>query len=71
VEEQSKPQQPLSVKLLPEIVNRRKQLEGQWRRKKPPYDLVKAAKYLVWAEKGDETMQRDAEAWFEDNEPIG
>jgi hypothetical protein len=71
VEEQSKPQAPLSVQLLPEIVERRQQLQRQWRRKKPPYDLVKAAKYMIWAEKGNEAMQKEAGAWFEDNEPIG
>jgi hypothetical protein len=70
VEEESKPQRPLAVKLLPEIIQRRKQLEVQWRRKKPPYDLVKAARYMIWVEKGDEAMQKEAGDWFEDNEPI-
>jgi hypothetical protein len=46
------------VQLLPEIIERRQQLQRQWRRKKPPYDLVKAAKYMIWAEKGDEAMQK-------------
>jgi hypothetical protein len=65
------PPRPLKVELLPEIIQRRKQLEVQWRRKRPPFDLVKAARYFVWAEKGDEAMQKEAGDWFEENEPIG
>jgi hypothetical protein len=56
---ESLPLRPLKVELLPEIIQRRKQLEVQWRRKRPPFDLVKAARYFVWAEKGDEAIRRE------------
>jgi hypothetical protein len=65
------PKRPLTVELLPEAIAKRKQLELQWRRKKPPYDLGKAAKYMVWAQKGDEAMQQEAIAWLEANDPMG
>jgi hypothetical protein len=65
------PKRPLTVELLVEVVAKRKQLELQWRRKKPPYDLAKAAKYMVWAQKGDEAMQQEAIAWLEANDPMG
>jgi hypothetical protein len=65
------PKRPLTVELLAETIAKRKQLELQWRRKKPPYDLTKAAKYMVWALKGDEAMQQEAVTWLEANDPMG
>jgi hypothetical protein len=58
------PVKPLSMTLLPEIIHRRKMLETQYRRQKPPYDLAIAAKYLVWSEQGNEEMKTEAIDWL-------
>ena len=67
----SQPPRPLSIELLPQVFAKRKQLETLYHRKKPPYDLVKAAKYLIWAEHGDEVMQLEAIDWLELNDSLG
>jgi hypothetical protein len=61
------PEPPLAVRLLSEIAHRRKLLELNWRRKSHKFDLSKAAKYLVWSEKGDDAMKLEAIDWLQKN----
>jgi hypothetical protein len=58
------PPKPLATLLLPEVNHQRKLLELEWRRKTAPYDIAKAAKFLVWAKKGNAEMQQEAIAWL-------
>jgi hypothetical protein len=61
---------PLTLQLLKLVIAQRSLLQKQYRRRKPPCDLASMAKYLVWAEHGDEFMQREAIAWLEANDLV-
>lgn len=63
--------QPLAIKLLPQIFKLRSTLEKKHRRCQMPYDLAKAAKYLIWAEHGDEVMQMEASEWLKLYDLVG
>jgi hypothetical protein len=58
---------PLSIELIPLISAKAKHLQDSWRRRKCPFSVNLAAKYLIWQMRGDDAMKAEAVEWLEQN----
>jgi hypothetical protein len=60
-------QRPLTIELLPFVAAKAKHLAENWRRRKAPFNIQLAAKYLIWSARGNDEMKSEAREWLAAN----